>query len=81
MSTVTPPAAAPSRAINVALSEAEVTAACTKHRAAISAMEPLMSGGTRVVLNNITDADRVRAVFGKKVIEGTVKRARWQRGH
>lgn len=82
MTTVSAPVAAPvSRAINVSLTEAQVVAACAKHGAAISAIESLMSGGTRVVLQNIDDADRVRSVFAKKVISGNVVRARWVRSH
>jgi len=66
-----------SRAINVGMAEPKVTAACAKHGAAVSAIEPLASGGTRVVLKNIIDADRMRTVFGNKVIKGLVTRARW----
>lgn len=66
-----------SRAINVDLAEPKVTASCAKHGAAISAIEALTSGGTRVVLKNITDADRMRMVFGAKVMQGVVTRARW----
>ncbi len=66
-----------SRAINVDMTEPNVTAACAKHGASVSAIEPIASGGTRVVLTNITDADRMRMVFGAKVIQGVVTRARW----
>jgi hypothetical protein len=62
------------RAINVRATQAEVTAACRKQDAAISALETLASGGTRVVLNDITGADTMRRVFGKKVISGDVRR-------
>lgn len=65
-----------SRAINVDMSEPKVTAACAKHGAAVSAIEPITSGGTRVVLKNIIDADRMRSVFGAKVMHGLMTRTR-----
>ncbi len=66
-----------SRAINVNLSEPQVLATCEKHSASVSAIEPIASGGTRVVLKNIIDADRMRFVFGKKVMQGLTMRTRW----
>lgn len=63
-----------SRAINVRATEAEVTASCKRQGAVISAIEPLPSGGTRVVLTNIDAADKMRQVFGKKVLTGAVSR-------
>ena len=66
-----------SRAMNVNIDQAEVIARCAKHNAAISAIEPLLSGGTRVVLVNADDAAVMRAAFGSKVIDGTVSRTKW----
>jgi hypothetical protein len=63
-----------SRAINIDASETDVTATCTKLNAAISAIEPLESGGVRVVLNNGADADKVRKAYGSKVLTGEVRR-------
>lgn len=63
-----------SRAINVDAAESDVVATCKKHRLAVSAIEALVSGGTRVVLMNGDAAETARQVFGKKVIVGDVRR-------
>lgn len=63
-----------SRAINISLSQAEVTAHCTAAKAAISAIEVLPSGGTHVVLVTSDGADAVRARCKKHLIQGRVKR-------
>jgi hypothetical protein len=63
-----------SRAINVAASEADVLALCRKHKSTISAIEPLASGGTRVVFKSIEATETMRRAFGKTVIAGDVKR-------
>lgn len=60
--------ALPSRAMNVGMTQAEVTALCRKHDAAISSIETLHSGGTRVVLKNNTGAEAMRKAFGTKLI-------------
>ena len=66
-----------SRAVNIDASEADVRALCVKHNHAISAIETLLSGGTRVVMVNATGADRVRTGFKSKLLTGEVKRTRW----
>lgn len=63
-----------SRAINLAATEAEVLDMCAKHSAEISAIETLLSGGTRVVLQNGIDAANIARAFGTKVMTGTVRR-------
>jgi len=63
-----------SRAINLTVPVADVTAACVKHQAAITAIEPLPSGGTRVVLKNGDDAARMRKIFSRSLIDGPIKR-------
>ena len=63
-----------SRALNIAATEADVLATCSKKNAAISTIEALQSGGTRVVLNNAIDAAAIRKAFGSKVIAGKVQR-------
>ncbi len=68
-----------SRAMNVTANKAEVTAMCAKHSANISAIETLLSGGTRVVLNNGDDADTIRHAFRTKIISGPVVRSMWVR--
>ncbi len=68
-----------SRAINVNLEVATVRQLSAKHNASISVVESLISGGTRVVYNNSIDAQEMRAVFTKSIINGTVTRTKWVR--
>ena len=63
-----------SRAINVNATKPEVEALCLKHKAPISAIETLASGGTRVVLTNSDAAATMVRVFGRKVLSGPVER-------
>lgn len=64
-----------SRAINLNASLDDVTALCTRHSVAISTIEPLTSGGTRVVLLNPDGADRIRTLMKTKIITTTVVRS------
>jgi hypothetical protein len=64
-----------SRAINVTSNVADVEALCLRHSVAISVIEPLASGGTRVVLLNPDGADRIRALMKKQIITTTVVRS------
>lgn len=68
-----------SRAMNVTATEAEVRSSAAEHGAAISAIEMILSGGTRVVFMNGDDAERMRRVFGSRMIVGAVMRSRWVR--
>lgn len=68
---------ATTRAVNVGVSVAEIRSACEKDGMIISAIEALLSGGTRVVMTNLADADRVRAMFKPKLLDGEVRRTRW----
>lgn len=63
-----------SRAINVAATEAEVQAACRKHGAAVSAIEALASGGTRVVFMDAGATATMTKAFGRKLLTGAVHR-------
>ena len=63
-----------SRAINVNAPQEHVLATCTKHKATISVIEPLQSGGTRVVFKNAHDAAVVTRAYGSKVLTGEVTR-------
>jgi hypothetical protein len=63
-----------SRAINVDATVAHVTDMCAKHSAPISVIEPLLSGGTRVVLLNAHDTAVVTRAYGAKVMSGPVTR-------
>lgn len=64
-----------SRALNVAADEAELLTLCAKLGVNISAIEPLASGGTRIVLKNSPDAEKMRAKLGNRLIKGTVQRS------
>jgi hypothetical protein len=63
-----------SRAINIDAPQAHIQAACAKRKLAISTIETLRSGGTRVVMNNAADAALVSGLYGRKVISGEVRR-------
>lgn len=68
-----------SRALNIAADRDHVVGFCAKHKATISAIETLHSGGTRVVLINGDDAARIRRAYGSKVMTGSVTRTIWAR--
>jgi hypothetical protein len=72
-----------SRALNINTTEAEIVAACKTAGIAISTIERLVSGGTRVVLNNSVDAAAVAKSFKAKLMSGPVTRlqTRLNRGH
>ncbi|MBA2932899.1 hypothetical protein HZF05_02200 [Sphingomonas sp. CGMCC 1.13654] len=63
-----------SRAFCVTLHIDDVMAACAKNKATISTVEPLHTGGTRVVLINSHDAAIMSRVFAGKLITGDVIR-------
>lgn len=63
-----------SRAININATKDHVIATCAKRKVPISAIEALVSGGTRVVLNNVVDTALVAKAYGSKVIAGAVTR-------
>jgi diketogulonate reductase-like aldo/keto reductase len=63
-----------SRALNIRASEEDILATCAKRNIPISAIEPLASGGTRVVMNNAADTAAVAKRYGSKVIQGDVTR-------
>jgi hypothetical protein len=67
------------RSMNVALDQQVVLAHAERHNAPISAIETILSGGTRVVFMNMADADRMREVFATSLINGNVVRSRWAR--
>lgn len=72
-----------SRALNIDSSEADVTAACHAGGIPISTIERLVSGGTRVVLNNAVDAASIAKTFKAQLLKGPVTRlqTRLNRGH
>ncbi|ETI65106.1 hypothetical protein C100_03780 [Sphingobium sp. C100] len=64
-----------SRAITLKAAVADVEALCARHAIAISTIEPLASGGTRVVLLNPTGADRIRELMKTKIITAPIVRS------
>tara|TARA_B100001105_G_C22026423_1_gene287930 strand:- start:4 stop:297 length:294 start_codon:yes stop_codon:yes gene_type:complete len=64
-----------SRAINLNAPVADVEGLCAKHHIAISVIEHLSSGGTRVVLLSPDGAERVRTLMKAKIITGSVVRS------
>ncbi|WP_025290796.1 hypothetical protein [Sphingomonas sanxanigenens] len=65
-----------SRVINVSFSEADVRKRCGEQGVLISAIEPLLSGGTRIVLTSAEGTLKMKRVFGdKNIIPGKVRRA------
>ena len=67
-----------SRAINLTLPQADVTAACLKAGVSISAIETLPSGGTHLVCTNAAGAEEMRTKFKDQIISGRVKRFAFQ---
>lgn len=64
-----------SRAINLSAAPAAVTTLCDKHAIRISSIEPLESGGTRVVLLTADGADTVRRRMKTQIVDGPVVRS------
>lgn len=63
-----------SRAINVSETLQNVLAKCEAQGVDVSAIEALVSGGTRVVLSRPDGADAMRRIFANQIIEGKVRR-------
>ena len=62
------------RAVFVDAPVSDVTDACAKIGASVSAIEQLAGGGTRVVLRSIEAADDVRVHYKKKLLgDGTAR--------
>ncbi|MBK5265408.1 MAG: hypothetical protein JJE34_09290 [Alphaproteobacteria bacterium] len=64
-----------SRAINISETVQVVTDACERHAVAFTTMEPLESGGTRVVCLNSDGADLLRRKMKTKILSGPVVRS------
>lgn len=66
-----------SRAINLSLDEQAVRKLCATKKVEISALEPLPSGGTRLVCTLIEGTEIIRASAHKTVLDDRVKRYRF----
>ncbi len=65
--------------MNLTLAEADVRAMCDKAGVAISAIETLPDGGTRLVCRLGEGADTMRGKLAKHLVAGDVKRFRFYR--
>lgn len=65
--------------MNVSLDEAAVKAMCAAARVVISAIEPLQSGGTRLICTTGAGADDMRLRLHDHLIDGAVVRHRFYR--
>jgi len=63
-----------SRAVHVRATADHISQTCLKLGARITAIEPLLSGGTRVVLSNAVERAAVARAYPKQIIEGAVQR-------
>ncbi|MDB5662312.1 MAG: hypothetical protein JWM38_2791 [Sphingomonas bacterium] len=63
-----------SRMININATQDHVMATCAKRNVRITAIEPLASGGTRVVTSNAVESVLIAKAYGSKVISGAVQR-------
>lgn len=63
-----------SRALNLSVSPADVTAMCARRDVTISAIEALPDGGTRVVLMSADATAVIAGAFKTKIIQGDVRR-------
>lgn len=63
-----------SRAVNISATPEHVTKSCDSIGARITAIEPLASGGTRVVLSNSVESAKIAGLYGDKVIQGVIQR-------
>ena len=68
-----------SRAVNIGLAESELIAICRAAHIGVSAIEPLKSGGTRLVCMTREGADEIRRRLAGNIIDGDVDRYRLYR--
>ncbi len=61
--------------MNLDLPEADVLAQCEKSGVRVSAIEPLLSGGTHLVCLTSDGADEIRLKLRSRIIAGAVRRA------
>lgn len=54
--------------MQLAMSEHEVSAKCLAEKVSVSVIEPLPSGGVRLVCNSVEGAERMRLKFKSKII-------------
>lgn len=65
--------------MNLSLEESEVKAMCLSSGVSISAIEPLQSGGTRLICTTGPGAETMRLRLSPHIIDGAVTRHRFYR--
>jgi len=70
-----------SRALNLAMTEADVINHCRVKNVAISALEALPDGGVRLVCMSAYGAAQIRSKLKGHIIEGDVRRERFRPVH
>ena len=65
-----------SRAINLAMKEADVVARCLTESVGVSAIERLPQGGVRLVCMSMNGAELIRLKLKSHIIKGDVTRER-----
>jgi hypothetical protein len=68
-----------SRAFNLAMTEADVVKHCADKSIAISVLEALPDGGTRLVCMNSHGAAKIQAKLKTRIIQGSVRREQFAR--
>jgi len=63
-----------SRALNLDAPQEHVLDTCAKHKAPVTQIETLVSGGTRVVLQSADDAAVIGRLYKGKIISGAIQR-------
>lgn len=64
-----------SRVLNIRATEEELTALCAKLEIGVSVLEPLLSGGTRIVLSSAEGVAILRRAAAKQIIDTPTKRS------
>jgi hypothetical protein len=68
-----------SRAFNLSMTEADVIKHCADKSIAVSVIEPLPGGGTRLVTMNGHGAAQIQAKLKTRIIQGEVRREQFVR--
>lgn len=66
------------RALLLSMGAGEAMAGCLRENVGVSSIEPLASGGVRLVCMSSDGAARMRIVFDAKLIHGEVVRERFR---
>lgn len=63
-----------SRTVNLRMGKDEVEAHCRAKKVDVSVLEPLPSGGVRLVCSSGAGAEKIRSTLKSKLIQGEVER-------